>query len=114
MPSIAFGTWTLGNGQNAIDQVTQGLEVGFAHVGTSAYLPRPLFHSLVLTPCVYVTDTAQSYRNEAEAGQAIKESGLARDEIFVTTKWSGSDGLDVPTSIRNSVKNVGFSDESPS
>ena len=52
------------------------------------------------------SDTAQIYRNEAEAGQAIKESGLSRSEIFVTTKWSAMDGLDVPTSIRNSVKNV--------
>lgn len=55
------------------------------------------------------TDTAQSYRNEVEAGQALKDSGLARSDVFVTTKFSGSDGLDVPTSIRNSVKNVSIS-----
>ena len=51
-------------------------------------------------------DTAQIYRNEVEAGKAIKDSGLARSDIFVTTKWSAMDGLDVHTSIRNSVKNV--------
>lgn len=52
------------------------------------------------------TDTAQSYRNEAEAGRAFKESGLARSDVFITTKYSGLDGLDIPTSINNSLKNV--------
>ena len=51
-------------------------------------------------------DTAQVYRNEAEAGQAFKESGLARDDVFITTKWSGLGGLDIQTSIQNSLKNV--------
>jgi hypothetical protein len=46
------------------------------------------------------------YRNETEAGTAIRESGLARSEIFVTTKFSGVDGLDIRTSIRNSLKYV--------
>ncbi|TDL18671.1 Aldo/keto reductase [Rickenella mellea] len=85
MPSIAFGTWKIGNGQGPIDQVEQALSVGFEHV-----------------------DTAQAYGNEAEAGQALKESGLARDEIFVTTKYSGRDGLDIETSIHNSLKNLGL------
>ncbi|WVQ67237.1 uncharacterized protein L199_005432 [Kwoniella botswanensis] len=34
-------------------------------------------------------DTAQIYRSEAAVGQAIKQSGLSRDEIWITTKWSG-------------------------
>ncbi|KAF5370928.1 hypothetical protein D9615_009814 [Tricholomella constricta] len=84
IPSIAFGTWKLGNGQGPIDQVDQALSVGFSHVGS-----------------------AQAYRNEAEAGIAIRESGLAREDIFITTKYSGLDGLDIPTSIRNSLKNLG-------
>ncbi|TFK50509.1 Aldo/keto reductase [Heliocybe sulcata] len=86
IPSIAFGTWTLGNGRGPIDQVEQALSVGFDHV-----------------------DTAQAYRNEAEAGQGIKESGLSRSDIFVTTKYSGTGGLDVETSIDNSLKNLGLS-----
>ena len=53
-------------------------------------------------------DTAQAYRNEKEAGLALKESGLSRSDVFITTKWSGVDGLDVATSIRNSVSNVFF------
>ncbi|KAI0317832.1 Aldo/keto reductase [Amylostereum chailletii] len=86
IPGIAFGTWTLGNGQQSIDQVDQAISVGFAHV-----------------------DTAQSYRNEEEAGTAIRESGLARKDIFITTKYSGRDGLDIETSIENSLKNLGVS-----
>lgn len=51
-------------------------------------------------------DTAQAYRNEFEAGKAIKESGLARSDIFITTKYSGLNGLDIETSIKDSLKNV--------
>ncbi|KAF9500242.1 Aldo/keto reductase [Pleurotus eryngii] len=86
IPSIGFGTWTLGNGQNVIDQVDQAISLGFSHV-----------------------DTAQSYRNEVEAGKAIRESGLAREDIYVTTKYSGLDGLDIETSIQNSLSNLGIS-----
>ncbi|TDL22687.1 Aldo/keto reductase, partial [Rickenella mellea] len=84
MPSIAFGTWKIGNGQGPIDQVEQALSVGFEHV-----------------------DTAQGYRNEAEAGMALKESGLARDEVFVTTKFSGMGTIN--SSIHGSLKNLGLS-----
>ncbi|KAF5391006.1 hypothetical protein D9757_004061 [Collybiopsis confluens] len=86
MPTIAFGTWKLGNGQGTIDQVDQAINVGFNHV-----------------------DTAQSYRNEQEAGQAIRESGLSRSDIFITTKYSGLNGLDIKTSIQNSLNNLGVS-----
>ncbi|KZT03666.1 Aldo/keto reductase [Laetiporus sulphureus 93-53] len=84
IPSIAFGTWTLGGGQQATNHVDQAISVGFSHI-----------------------DTAQAYRNEAEAGVAIHESGLSREEIYITTKYSGVDGLDIDTSIQNSLKNLG-------
>ncbi|KAJ7119705.1 NADP-dependent oxidoreductase domain-containing protein [Mycena epipterygia] len=86
IPSIAFGTWKMGNGDGPISQVDQAISVGFSHV-----------------------DTAQSYRNEAEAGIAIRDSGLERKEIFITTKYSGVDGLDIKTSINNSLTNLGVS-----
>lgn len=86
IPSIAFGTWTLGNGQGPIDQVDQALSIGFNHI-----------------------DTAQSYRNEQEAGQAFRESGLSRSDVFITTKYSGLNGLDIEISIQNSLKNLGVS-----
>lgn len=83
IPSIAFGTWTLGNGQGPVDQIEQALETGFDHI-----------------------DTAQAYRNELETGTALQESGLLRSDVFVTTKYSGIDGLDISNSIRNSLSNV--------
>ena len=51
-------------------------------------------------------DTAQAYRNEQEAGVAIRNSGLKREEIYVTTKYSALGGLDMRNSIQNSLKNV--------
>jgi hypothetical protein len=53
-----------------------------------------------------VADTAQSYRNEQEAGKALHESGLAREDVYITTKFSGRDGLSIEESIDNSLKYV--------
>jgi len=84
IPSIGFGTWKIPTGDTTIDQVDQAISVGFSHV-----------------------DTAQAYTNETEAGIAIRESGLGRSDIFITTKYSGLHGLDIETSIQNSLKNLG-------
>ncbi|KAI0821089.1 Aldo/keto reductase [Irpex lacteus] len=84
IPSIAFGTWKLGNGQPTIDKVDQAISAGFDHI-----------------------DTAQSYRNETEAGKALRDSGLARKDVYITTKFSGTDGADIETSIKDSLKNLG-------
>ncbi|CDG85313.1 2,5-didehydrogluconate reductase DkgB [Janthinobacterium agaricidamnosum] len=62
IPAIGLGTFRL-QGQVVIDSVRNGIEVGYRHI-----------------------DTAQIYGNEAEVGQAIAESGVARSELFVTTK----------------------------
>ena len=62
IPQIGVGTWTL-RGETARQNVRLALESGFRHV-----------------------DTAQGYMNEAEVGQGIADSGVPRDELFVTTK----------------------------
>ena len=62
IPNIGLGTFRL-KGQQVIDSVTTGLELGYRHI-----------------------DTAQIYGNEAEVGKAIVDSGIARSEIFITTK----------------------------
>jgi diketogulonate reductase-like aldo/keto reductase len=51
-------------------------------------------------------DTAQLYRNEAEVGITIGELGLERSDVFITTKFSGYNELDIPTSIQNSLEYV--------
>ncbi len=62
MPLLGFGTWQL-TGGNAYDAVRHALDVGYRHI-----------------------DTAAVYRNEKEVGRAIRDSGVARDDLFVTTK----------------------------
>ncbi|KJA13052.1 hypothetical protein HYPSUDRAFT_174162 [Hypholoma sublateritium FD-334 SS-4] len=85
MPSIAYGTWRTGKGQAPVDSLNQAFAVGIRHV-----------------------DTAQNYTNEPEAGIAIRGCGLPRESIFVTTKWSALNGLDIATSFQNSLKNLGL------
>jgi len=62
IPNIGLGTFRL-KGQQVIDSVTSGLELGYRHI-----------------------DTAQIYGNEAEVGQAILNSNVPRNDIFITTK----------------------------
>jgi 2,5-diketo-D-gluconate reductase B len=62
VPALGLGTWQL-DGRACYDAVRQALELGYRHI-----------------------DTAQMYGNEQEVGRAIRESGIARGEIFLTTK----------------------------
>jgi 2,5-diketo-D-gluconate reductase B len=65
MPQLGLGTFRL-KGEQALASVRTGLELGYRHL-----------------------DTAQIYDNEGEVGQALAESGVARAEVFVTTKiWT--------------------------
>jgi 2,5-diketo-D-gluconate reductase A len=63
IPKIGFGTWQIPNGSEAYDSVRTALEVGYRHI-----------------------DTAEMYGNERGVGEAIRASGIARDEVFVTSK----------------------------
>ncbi|KAF7312880.1 Aldo-keto reductase [Mycena kentingensis (nom. inval.)] len=85
IPSIAIGTWKMGNGKEGISRIAQGLGLALLHI-----------------------DTAQNYRNEYEAGIAIRESGLPRDKVFVATKFSGVDGKGIQQSMRESLANLGI------
>ena len=62
IPVLGLGTWQ-STGQDCIDVVSQGLKMGYEHI-----------------------DTAQAYDNEIEVGKGIKQSGVARDKFFLTTK----------------------------
>jgi len=62
MPMVGFGTWQL-YGQVAYDAVRCALDAGYRHI-----------------------DTASVYKNETEVGRAVRDSGLDRREVFVTTK----------------------------
>jgi diketogulonate reductase-like aldo/keto reductase len=64
MPVLGLGVWQMDEGAETENAVEWALEAGYRHV-----------------------DTAQLYRNERSVGAAIRRSGIAREEIFVTTKW---------------------------
>ncbi|MES2264455.1 MAG: 2,5-didehydrogluconate reductase DkgB [Pseudomonadota bacterium] len=71
IPAIGLGTFRL-QGQVVIDAVREGIAAGYRHI-----------------------DTAQIYGNEAEVGQALADSGVPRDDLFVTTKvWTANLGRD--------------------
>ena len=62
IPRIAFGTWQIPN-DRVTDAAKAALSVGYRHI-----------------------DTAAAYKNECGVGKALRESGLCREEVFVTTK----------------------------
>ena len=54
-------------------------------------------------------DTAQCYGNERQVGNAVKKSGFARNEVFITTKlWGGRGYRDTISSIDSSLKALGM------
>lgn len=64
IPAIGFGTFQTGeDGQSVKNVVIQALRNGYTHI-----------------------DTAVGYGNEKEVGDAIRESGIDRDKLFITTK----------------------------
>lgn len=67
IPQLGFGTYLVAPGETT-RIVADALDLGYRHV-----------------------DTAAIYENEAEVGQAIAESGIPRDELFVTTKLWNAD-----------------------
>jgi diketogulonate reductase-like aldo/keto reductase len=64
MPLLGLGVWQVPNGPECVNAVRWALELGYRHI-----------------------DTAQAYGNEESVGQALRESGVAREEVFITTKF---------------------------
>lgn len=87
IPVVGFGTWQTPNGQVAKDAVLAALNAGYRHI-----------------------DTAAAYGNETSVGEAIKASGVKRDELFVTTKlWNSDHGYEnAKKAIDKSLENLGL------
>jgi len=87
IPVIGFGTWQTPDGEVAKNAVLDALKAGYRHI-----------------------DTAAAYGNEESVGQAIAESGIAREEIFVTTKlWNGIHTYDAAKeAFTTSLKKLGL------
>jgi diketogulonate reductase-like aldo/keto reductase len=64
MPMLGLGVWQVPDGVACVNAVRWALELGYRHI-----------------------DTAQAYGNEGSVGMALRESGVPRDEVFITTKF---------------------------
>ena len=86
IPQLGFGVWQV-SAEDIIGSVSKALEVGYRHI-----------------------DTAAIYGNEEGVGQAIADSGIARDELFVTTKlWNDQhDRHLVVPAAQDSLKKLGL------
>ena len=86
IPQLGLGVFQSKPGDETYEAVKYALEIGYRHI-----------------------DTAQAYRNEESVGQAIKESGVDRSDIFVTTKvWNEVQRTgSVADSVDESLKKLG-------
>ncbi|MDX2022924.1 MAG: aldo/keto reductase [Deltaproteobacteria bacterium] len=72
IPQVGLGVWKIPPGDATRNAVSAALASGYRHI-----------------------DTAAAYGNEADVGAAIRDSGIPRDEIFVTTKlWNADQGYE--------------------
>jgi 2,5-diketo-D-gluconate reductase A len=83
MPLLGFGTWQI-SGRRAYDAVKHALSVGYRHV-----------------------DTATMYGNEEQVGRALRDSGVPREEVFVTTKLPPSEVSRARRTIEESLRALG-------
>ena len=63
IPAVGFGVFTIPNDGPTYDAVLQALKAGYRHI-----------------------DTAAAYFNESDVGKAVRDSGIPREEIFITSK----------------------------
>src|SRR5690349_16521567 len=64
IPLLGLGVWQVDDGRQCEDAVRWALELGYRHI-----------------------DTAQAYGNERSVGKALRESGVPREDVYVTTKF---------------------------
>src|SRR6201985_1239886 len=64
IPVLGLGVWQVPDGPECENAVRWALELGYRHI-----------------------DTAQAYGNEESVGRALRDSGVPRDEVFLTTKF---------------------------
>ena len=87
IPQIGLGVWQAEDGEETKQAVIAALQAGYRHI-----------------------DTAAVYQNEESVGAGIRESGVPREEIFVTTKlWNSDQGTDkVRPALEASLSRLGL------
>lgn len=83
LPVLALGVWQIPNGPKCVSAVRWALEVGYRHI-----------------------DTAQTYGNEESVGQALRDSGVPRAEVFLTTKFDPA-RKDPAAEVERSLRRLG-------
>ena len=84
IPLVGLGTWEM-TGSKCYRAVLHALEVGYRHI-----------------------DTATMYRNEADVGRALRDSGVPREEVFVTTKLRPHDAGRERKTLEASLRALGM------
>ena len=87
VPSVGFGTFLIPNGDDTYNAVRSALDAGYRHI-----------------------DTAAAYFNEESVGKAVKDSGIPREDVFITSKlWLQDYGYgNALKGIDASLKKLGF------
>ncbi|MDG4848692.1 aldo/keto reductase [Peribacillus frigoritolerans] len=87
MPQLGFGVFKVKNGNETVESVKKAVEVGYRAI-----------------------DTAAIYENEEGVGQAIRECGVPREELFITSKvWNTEQGYDTTLkAFEDSLKRLGL------
>ncbi|KZE97273.1 Glyoxal reductase [Geobacillus stearothermophilus] len=87
MPWVGLGVYKVKEGEEVKSAVRTALEIGYRHIDTAAF-----------------------YENEEGVGQAIRESGIPREQVFVTTKvWNTDQGYETTLKAFDaSLKKLGF------
>ena len=83
MPMLGLGVWQVPNGPECVNAVRWALEIGYRHI-----------------------DTAQAYGNEDSVGQGLRDSGVPREQVFITTKFYPA-RKDPATEAERSVQRLG-------
>ncbi|KAK1938901.1 9,11-endoperoxide prostaglandin H2 reductase [Phytophthora citrophthora] len=91
IPVVGLGVYESGPGAETYNAVLSALKLGYRHI-----------------------DTAEYYNNEADVGRAVKDSGVPREEIFITSKllmtnWGYQKALD-GARVSNEKLNLGYID----
>ena len=83
IPMLGLGVWQVPNGPECVNAVRWALELGYRHI-----------------------DTAQAYGNEESVGRALHDSGVPREEVFITTKFYPAH-RDPVAEAENSLRRIG-------
>ena len=83
IPLLGLGVWQVPDGPTTVNAVRWALELGYRHI-----------------------DTAQVYGNEESVGRALLDSGIPRDQVFITTKFNPA-RKDAATELERSLQRLG-------